>query len=130
MTGGIIINAPHKYINDKRLGDYMKTIRILRGTCTACPMRYEGWTMDNYFFQIYYRGGQMSVRLARKKFRYYGNDVDYDKNENIFSECKVIYSETVGDEHDGWLEKEKVMECLKDVFNFKDAYYLIWGDDE
>lgn len=76
-------------------------VRNLKKTCDSCPAQWEGRTNHGEFIYIRKRFGWLTVTVAR---------VQYVAEEH-------------GDEYDGSLTKEEMLEVCKDLFDFSNMEY-------
>ena len=73
-------------------------------TCSACPSQWEFRTFENRPVYVRYRWGYLSIRIGYKNA-----DID-DAVSGL-----EIYGEDLGDEWDGFLEEEKLLEILAGI---------------
>jgi hypothetical protein len=80
----------------------------LKLTCNACPSQWEGNLDDGRMIYVRYRWGGLNIRLS------------YLPSTDIMDvlEGKSIFSETIGEGLDGFLEYDKLVEVTKEVIEW------------
>lgn len=81
-----------------RIGEMIK-VKTIRQTTGACPAQWEGEGMDGEDIYIRYRWGM---------FRIYIND-------------EMIFQLSYGNEYDGMIDQEQMIEFAKDHLDFSDC---------
>lgn len=80
----------------------MIKIKELTQTCYACPSQWEGKTVDDRPIYVRYRWGYLSFMVGKKEDK---SILDY----------KEIYGEQIGNNIDGVLSEEDMLEEVRNV---------------
>lgn len=78
-------------------------IKSLRCTCDACPSQWEGLTERNEALYIRYRWGRLIIQLS---------EPDGTINDAVNS-GRILYQKQIGDDFNGVIDIEEVMEIMK-----------------
>ena len=91
----------------------MRIINLAQ-TCYACPSQWEGSLEDGRTIYIRYRHGRLSVSISHEPTDSFSDAVT---GENI-------YSKTIGDDLDGFIEWEKVSELTGLIYSPKEEHHV------
>jgi hypothetical protein len=88
----------------------MIKVKSIALTCTACPSQFEGLTEDNRKLYFRYRFGRLTVEIGAKD----------DMSEFAALRGERIYSISIGDEYDGYMDLEELKGHTMDVLYWND----------
>ena len=94
---------------DNRI-DKIKVV-ICNQTCMACPSQWEGVTDDHRMIYVRYRWGELTVSI--------GASGDIDRFAAVGGKC--ILSKQLGDELDGVLSFEELVEATRDIIEWPET---------
>lgn len=86
----------------------MYKIKTIEKTCFACPSQWEGFLENGKAIYIRYRWGYLSIRIS--------DDVTYDIDDAVCG--KEIYGKQIGEEYDGVIELDTVLDLSKGVLEY------------
>jgi hypothetical protein len=86
----------------------MYKIKTIEKTCFACPSQWEGFLENGKAIYIRYRWGYLSIRIS--------DDVTDDIYDAVCG--KEIYGKQIGEEYDGVIELDTVLDLSKGVLEY------------